>query len=163
MPPETSVRWPLTQRLSSEMQRGDYRAAAVADAAEPCHLRHGPVHFRVVVDNGRQPGRGLGQRLPDRRPGQRARACSENDGILALGAAGGGSIVNISSLGGMTGFPGVFAYQATKWASRGMTKAAAQDLARLGIRVNSIHPGVIDTPAFEAEIRMRPDMRTLPA
>ncbi len=42
--------------------------------------------------------------------------------IASMSAAGGGSIINISSLGGMTGFPGVFAYQATKWASRGVTK-----------------------------------------
>jgi len=42
--------------------------------------------------------------------------------IASMSAAGGGSIINISSLGGMTGFPGVFAYQATKWASRGETK-----------------------------------------
>jgi NADP-dependent 3-hydroxy acid dehydrogenase YdfG len=38
--------------------------------------------------------------------------------IASMSAAGGGSIINISSLGGMTGFPGVFAYQATKWVSR---------------------------------------------
>jgi len=53
--------------------------------------------------------------------------------VIASMSASGGSIINVSSLGGMTGFPGVFAYQATKWASRGMTKAAAQDLARLRI------------------------------
>jgi 3alpha(or 20beta)-hydroxysteroid dehydrogenase len=45
--------------------------------------------------------------------------------VIASMSASGGSIINVSSLGGMTGFPGVFAYQATKWASRGMTKAAA--------------------------------------
>ena len=59
--------------------------------------------------------------------------------------SGGGSIVNISSVAGLRGSPGAIAYSATKWALRGMTKAAAIDLAPRGIRVNSIHPGPIDT------------------
>lgn len=59
--------------------------------------------------------------------------------------SGGGSIVNISSTAGLRGSPGAFAYSSTKWALRGMTKAAAVDLAPRKIRVNSIHPGPIDT------------------
>jgi 3alpha(or 20beta)-hydroxysteroid dehydrogenase len=59
--------------------------------------------------------------------------------------AGGGSIVNISSVAGLRGSPGAIAYSATKWALRGMTKAAAIDLAPAKIRVNSVHPGPIDT------------------
>jgi 3alpha(or 20beta)-hydroxysteroid dehydrogenase len=59
--------------------------------------------------------------------------------------SGGGSIVNISSTAGLRGSPGAIAYSATKWALRGMTKAAAVDLAPRHIRVNSIHPGPIDT------------------
>ncbi len=59
--------------------------------------------------------------------------------------SGGGSIVNISSVAGLRGSPGAIAYSATKWALRGMTKAAAVDLAMRKIRVNSIHPGPIDT------------------
>jgi 3alpha(or 20beta)-hydroxysteroid dehydrogenase len=59
--------------------------------------------------------------------------------------SGGGSIVNISSVAGLRGSPGAIAYSATKWALRGMTKAAAVDLAPRGIRVNSVHPGPIDT------------------
>ena len=59
--------------------------------------------------------------------------------------SGGGSIVNVSSVAGLRGSPGAIAYSATKWALRGMTKAAAVDLAPRKIRVNSIHPGPIDT------------------
>lgn len=59
--------------------------------------------------------------------------------------SGGGSIANISSVAGLRGSPGAIAYSATKWALRGMTKAAAIDLAPRRIRVNSVHPGPIDT------------------
>ena len=59
--------------------------------------------------------------------------------------SGGGSIVKISSVAGLRGSPGAIAYSATKWALRGMTKAAAVDLAPRRIRVNSVHPGPIDT------------------
>jgi 3alpha(or 20beta)-hydroxysteroid dehydrogenase len=60
--------------------------------------------------------------------------------------AGGGSIVNVSSTSGLIAYTGAIAYVASKWAVRGMTKAAALDLAPFGIRVNSIHPGPVDTP-----------------
>lgn len=62
---------------------------------------------------------------------------------------GGGSIINISSVGGLRGYGGEFAYCTSKWAVRGMTKCAAIDLAPLGIRVNSVHPGPIDTPMVD--------------
>ena len=65
--------------------------------------------------------------------------------VPLLEQSGGGSIVNISSTAGLRGSPRAFAYSATKWALRGMTKTAAADLASLGIRVNSVHPGPIDT------------------
>jgi len=60
-------------------------------------------------------------------------------------AAGAGSIVNISSIEGLTGAAECSAYAASKFAVRGMTKAAAQELGRFGIRVNSVHPGGILT------------------
>jgi len=59
--------------------------------------------------------------------------------------AGGGSIVNISSTEGFTGAAGLSAYSASKFAIRGMTKAAAQELGSFGIRVNSVHPGGVMT------------------
>lgn len=57
-----------------------------------------------------------------------------------------GSIVNISSVNGLRGTSGMSAYDASKWGVRGMTKSAALELGAQGIRVNSIHPGAIDTP-----------------
>jgi len=60
-----------------------------------------------------------------------------------------GSIVNISSVAGLMGSPGMIAYGASKWAVRGMTKAVALEVAQFGVRVNSIHPGIIDTPMLE--------------
>jgi len=61
-------------------------------------------------------------------------------------AHGGGSIINASSTEGLGGMAGTVAYGATKFAVRGMTKGAAHELGRHGIRVNSVHPGMIDTP-----------------
>jgi 3alpha(or 20beta)-hydroxysteroid dehydrogenase len=66
--------------------------------------------------------------------------------IPALKRAGGGSIVNISSLAGMKGIGGAVGYTASKWAVRGMTKTAAIELGPHNIRVNSVHPGGIETP-----------------
>jgi 3alpha(or 20beta)-hydroxysteroid dehydrogenase len=65
--------------------------------------------------------------------------------VEPMTAAGGGSILNISSIDGLIGMNNVMGYIASKWAVRGMTKAAAMELAERGIRVNSIHPGFIHT------------------
>lgn len=62
---------------------------------------------------------------------------------------GGGSIVNVSSISGMRALPGHAAYGTTKWAVRGLTKYAATEFGRHGIRVNSTHPGFIDTVMLE--------------
>jgi NAD(P)-dependent dehydrogenase (short-subunit alcohol dehydrogenase family) len=64
---------------------------------------------------------------------------------------GGGAIVNISSIWGLVGAPGVAAYQASKGAVTLMTKNAAMTYAPEGIRVNSVHPGLITTPMTDAQ------------
>lgn len=66
--------------------------------------------------------------------------------IPALRESGNASIINISSSAGIEGVPGVSAYVGTKFAIRGITKSAALELGHDGIRVNSVHPGFIDTP-----------------
>lgn len=61
----------------------------------------------------------------------------------------GGSIVNISSIAGLRGTSGMFAYASSKWAVRGMSRAAAAELARHQIRVNSVHPGLTSTDMLD--------------
>jgi 3alpha(or 20beta)-hydroxysteroid dehydrogenase len=79
--------------------------------------------------------------------------------VAPMTARGGGSIVNVSSLGGMRVGGNDIAYVSSKWAVRGMTKSAAKELGPLGIRVNSIHPGLVQTPMLaevsDAVIRQR--------
>lgn len=62
---------------------------------------------------------------------------------------GRGAVVNVSSAAGLVGFAGGIGYVASKWGVRGMTKAAALDMAGTGVRINSVHPGVIRTPMGE--------------
>lgn len=77
----------------------------------------------------------------------------------AIIAAGGGSIVNVSSIEGLRGTPWAHGYVASKWAVRGLTKSVALELAPHGVRVNSIHPGLIRTPLTEG---IPDDMITIP-
>ena len=72
-------------------------------------------------------------------------------------AAGGGSIINISSQAGLQGFSGYGVYGSSKWGLRGLTKVAAIELGPLGIRVNAVYPGMIDTPMIgHLDVRLGP-------
>jgi len=79
--------------------------------------------------------------------------------IEAMVAAGGGSIVVISSAGGIEGTWGLAPYVSSKFAVRGLTKVAALELARQGIRVNSVHPGPVDTAMLDPEAWHGHDVR----
>lgn len=78
--------------------------------------------------------------------------------IIQMLKQGGGAIVNTSSQGGVTGFPGQAAYIACKHAVIGLTRTAAIDYAAKGIRINAICPGAIRTPMAEELIRRNPDL-----
>jgi 3alpha(or 20beta)-hydroxysteroid dehydrogenase len=77
----------------------------------------------------------------------------------AIIAAGGGSIINTTSIEGLRGTPWAHGYVASKWGLTGLTKSAAMELAPQGVRVNSLHPGRISTPATD---QMPPDLIPIP-
>ena len=71
--------------------------------------------------------------------------------LKSMKKAQGGSIINISSLSGFAGSRDQVAYDASKFAVRGMTKTAAVEFSDYGIRVNSVHPGIVETPILQTE------------
>jgi 3alpha(or 20beta)-hydroxysteroid dehydrogenase len=77
----------------------------------------------------------------------------------AMIAAGGGSMINVSSIEGLRGTAWTHAYVASKWAVRGLAKSVAVELAPHNIRVNSIHPGLIRTPMTD---QVPDDILTIP-
>ncbi|AIY20132.2 20-beta-hydroxysteroid dehydrogenase FabG3 [Pimelobacter simplex] len=82
--------------------------------------------------------------------------------IGSMRRAGGGSIVNISSTGGLVAYSRILGYVASKWAVRGMTKTAAQELGPDGIRVNSVHPGIVASAMTASSDRSHEQVRTQP-
>ncbi|MDH5163652.1 MULTISPECIES: glucose 1-dehydrogenase [Heyndrickxia] len=124
-------------------------AAVVAKAEE----KFGPVN--VLVNNA---GITMAKSILDTTEEEYRRIVDINQVSVFLGMknvipsmqkVGGGSIVNISSINGIVG--GAVGYTDTKFAVRGMTKAAAMECSHYGIRVNSVHPGVIATPMVVQE------------
>jgi 3alpha(or 20beta)-hydroxysteroid dehydrogenase len=125
-------------------------ASAAADVLE----RHGRID--VLVNNA---GMWLGKGLEETSLEEYRRVVDVNQLSAFLGMravvpamreAGGGAIVNISSLAGLRGMLSPLAYAATKWAVRGMSRSAAVELAPHGIRVNAVFPGYVDTDMIDS-------------
>ncbi|HEY8453037.1 MAG: glucose 1-dehydrogenase [Micromonosporaceae bacterium] len=118
----------------------------------------------ILVNNA---GVWLNKGLLDTTPEEYARVVAVNQTGVFLGMAAvapvmrdqrSGVIINTCSVAGMKGGGQPYAYAASKWAVRGMTRAAAWELAPYGIRVNAISPGVVDTPMIEGG---EPEVRRL--
>ncbi len=145
------------ERTAAGIERAEYRPLDVrseagwAEVVADVVARHG--HIDVLVNNA---GIDLDRRFEATTLEEFERVVAINQTGVFLGmrtvaaamiAAGrGGSIINISSVAGMEGVRGRAAYASTKWAVRGMTKVAAMEWGKRGIRVNSVHPGLIETP-----------------
>lgn len=145
------------QALADELgERAHFAAHDVSDAAswatlvEDTNARFGPVN--VLANNAGLLRFGMIDKMPQDdvellfRVNQLGCFLGMQAVIPTMKRNGGGSIINASSVEGLAGMPSCAAYAATKWAIRGMTKCAALEVGSRGIRVNSVHPGMIDTP-----------------
>ncbi len=110
---------------------GALNAAGVTSDGTPVHEKPTAVYDRIMDINAR--GVFLSMKYE----------------IQAMLAAGGGSIVNVSSIGGLVGVAGISEYVASKWAVHGLTKSAALELAPLGVRVNALAPGSTRTEMWD--------------
>jgi len=158
------------ERTAAEIDRADYRHLDVRSESEweevvaDVVARHG--RLDVLVNNA---AIDLIKRLDATTMEEWDRVVAINQTGVFLGmrtaakammaAGGGGSIVNISSVAGLEGVFGHGAYTGTKFAVRGMTKVAAKEWGKHGIRVNSVHPGLIETP-MTADLRAFNDPAT---
>lgn len=122
-----------------------------ADAVAASERRFGPVS--VLVNNAGVPQAAATVERTELADWQRLLDINVTGQFLGIRAVtpsmrrgGGGSIVNIASSMANTGTPYFAAYTTSKWALRGLTRTAAMELGRDGIRVNSIHPGAVSTP-----------------
>jgi NAD(P)-dependent dehydrogenase (short-subunit alcohol dehydrogenase family) len=151
----------------------DIEAAGGAAAFVPHDVTSQADWERVVADAGERFGRldilvnnagvggGLGELMTMELEAWRGLMAVNLDGVFlgmryagpAIAAAGGGSVINISSILGKVGMAGATAYCASKGGVALLTKAAALEWAPLGIRVNSVHPGFIDTPMVSGALR----------
>ena len=134
-----------------DVTRAEDWARAVATAEE----RFGP--FSVLVNNAAISHVSAIEHLgiDDYR---RVMAVNQDGALLGIQAViapmerfGRGSIINISSVDGIGAHPGLAPYVSSKFALRGLTRVACLELAGRGIRVNTVHPSVVDTPMLAAE------------
>lgn len=109
--------------------------AGIADPIAPIHEMDDEGYMRMIKINQYSVFLGMKYAFP------------------SLMKTGNASIINISSVSGFIGLPGMVAYDATKFAVRGMTKTAAAEFGKYGIRVNSVHPGAIETSMVTDEER----------
>lgn len=151
---------PSVRDLAAEIaeKRGVVVSAIVDDVAEPStwervskELDRIAASRTILINNAGVYRRGEVDELPIAdadllyRVNQRAVLVSTAALLPLLREGRGGAVVNISSTAGITGEPFISAYSGTKWAVRGITRSLAAELGPLGIRVNAIVPGLIDT------------------
>jgi NAD(P)-dependent dehydrogenase (short-subunit alcohol dehydrogenase family) len=162
------------EKLAAELRgsglQADFRFLDVTDAEQwsrtVAHIDAGAGRLDVLINNA---GINVRHQLTDTTSDEWDRIVAVNTKGQMLGMqacaplmkrSGNGSIINLGSTAGIMGHP-VAAYSASKWAVRGLTKAAAMELASSGIRVNAMHPGVVETPMVDAGSRVFAELRSL--
>lgn len=124
--------------------------ASWSDAIAKVEAKFGPVS--VLINNAAYLATGTVESVP-LKEWQKVIDTNLTGSLLGIRAVapsmrkiGGGSIVNVSSIAGLHATPHLAAYGASKWGLRGVTRTAAYELAHDRIRVNAVHPGIIETP-----------------